>query len=150
MRLVVQLATVRFNPCFNGQQDKNHKDTHKDTHKDIVSILVLMDSRIKIAHRIVDRYGNMRFNPCFNGQQDKNSMRLLLIVCELACFNPCFNGQQDKNRAVVNVLQAIAAVSILVLMDSRIKIVGSNPFRIDAGSFNPCFNGQQDKNIRGR
>ena len=47
-RFAISGSVNSFNPCFNGQQDKNKKDGKVATDLNYVSILVLMDSRIKI------------------------------------------------------------------------------------------------------
>ena len=89
-----------------------------------VSILVLMDSRVKTIFK--DSTGSITgcFNPCFNGQQSKNDSDYGAGTITLTGFNPCFNGQQDKNLSCQMGKYKFTKVSILVLMDSRIKIEG--------------------------
>ena len=132
--------------------------------QDCVSILVLMDSRIKILLSACGtRTYHRGFNPCFNGQQDKNSGNQLryiylidvsiLVLMDsrikipqvdpkqslISGFNPCFNGQQDKNLLFCNFYIPEALVSILVLMDSRIKMDLSSRYKIFKTLFQSLF-----------
>ena len=112
-----------FNPCFNGQQSKNFTHFIYEECPMSVSILVLMDSRVKTMRMLITNGALLGFNPCFNGQQSKNCIETNTLTVFNESFNPCFNGQQSKN--ISHTVHSIysSPVSILVLMDSRVKTV---------------------------
>ena len=81
-----------------------------------VSILVLMDFRLKVS--------------AFSGDGSPN-----------ACFNPCSNGLSAQSLIEAHTAQQKLFVSILVLMDFRLKVRNSVTVKCVSLSFNPCSNG---------
>ena len=82
----------------------------------VVSILVLMDFRLKAHSSTPALYGGSGFNPCSNGL---SAQRRFGFRSPLRC----------------------SRVSILVLMDFRLKGARLRVYRMDALGFNPCSNG---------
>ena len=62
----------------------------------IVSILVLMEVRLKPLLGMCENLVSTGFNPCFNGSETKASFLIFLCFSGNFCFNPCFNGSETK------------------------------------------------------
>ena len=118
-----------------------------------VSILVLMDFRLKDHYGDIRRLGRLGFNPCSNGlsAQRQNEVYIkvngtvvsILVLMDFrlketgvciplpwtTCFNPCSNGLSAQRYGKHPATPAIfPQVSILVLMDFRLK--GGHPFAL--------------------
>ena len=81
-----------------------------------VSILVLMDFRLKEREPDGMAITGTSFNPCSNGLSAQRFSRSILV-------------------------RSTGWVSILVLMDFRLKAAMQGRKRVTFGSFNPCSNG---------
>ena len=93
---IESLASQRFNPCSNGLSAQSGGDGERWAGGNCVSILVLMDFRLKgSAH---PGNGTAHYS-----------------------FNPCSNGLSAQRSCGTRVGWVRANVSILVLMDFRLK-----------------------------
>ena len=109
-----------------------------------VSILVLLDSRIKLLILCLHCFLVYRFNPCFIGQQNQTYEDDLPTVVEIM-FQSLFYWTAESNCEVSRSAKATPRVSILVLLDSRIKPVSVLLVLSIWNCFNPCFIGQQNQ-----
>ena len=57
------------------------------------------------------------------------------------CFNPCSNGLSAQSPRCIGYSRGYGAVSILVLMDFRLKVSVSMRIEPLSPGFNPCSNG---------
>ena len=116
-----------FNPCSNGLSAQRYVFGFYKFTNYFVSILVLMDFRLKAGSESWEGRSNT------------------------LCFNPCSNGLSAQRIEVYPDNSWSFQVSILVLMDFRLKasVFASRAAR--ALRFNPCSNGlsAQSRPFRG-
>ena len=136
-----------FQSLFYWTAESNSKAVALPSSHKGVSILVLLDSRIK--HFPLTRTGirRLRFQSLFYWTAESNYVEYAFHHNNHQCFNPCFIGQQNQTGFWLCLVVFSYSVSILVLLDSRIKLYDFDFAACLDYGFNPCFIGQQNQTI---
>ena len=109
-----------FQSLFCWTAESNYKQSRLSLLFYFVSILVLLDSRIKPTETEIQNALQACFNPCFVGQQNQTiSIRRYFWIISLFQSLFCWTAESNNNIPFLFWLETV--VSILVLLDSRIK-----------------------------
>ena len=100
-----------------------------------------MDFRLKVSEQQFNPGDHVSFNPCSNGLSAQSSASRASISSRRAGFNPCSNGLSAQRGHFRGAPCRQKPVSILVLMDFRLKEAGIERIVRPVTGFNPCSNG---------
>ena len=93
-----ETRTIRFNPCFVGQQNQTCLTFYQSISRRCFNPCFVGQQNQTLYIQNSYDGSSSGFNPCFVGQQNQTCPNLSTTSFKKLSFNPCFVGQQNQTK----------------------------------------------------